>query len=92
MPEYGTSEAQSAKLVLQNGNCLDLSHKPLWRRVARATKSAVDRSHICQRNPLKIANRICQFSQYLDTKLDMLFKIAKSVKIVRILGKISILR
>ena len=28
-------------------------------------------------NSLKIATRICQFSQYLGTKLDMLFEIAK---------------
>ena len=29
----------------------------------------------------KIADRICQFSQYLGTKLDMLFKIIKLVQI-----------
>ena len=34
-------------------------------------------SHLCLRNSLKIATRICQFSQYLGTKLDMLFEIAK---------------
>ena len=37
--------------------------------------------------PLKIASRICQFSQYSGTKLDMLFEIAKSVEIVKISGK-----
>ena len=31
---------------------------------------------------IKTATRICQFSQYLGTKLDMLCEIAKSVKIV----------
>ena len=33
--------------------------------------------HLCLRNSLKIATRICQFGQYLGTKLDMLFQIAK---------------
>ena len=36
------------------------------------------------------ATRICQFSQYLRTKLDMLFETAKSVEIVIILGKTAI--
>ena len=40
---------------------------------------------------IKIASRICQFSQYLGTKLDMLFGIAKSVAIVIISGKTAIL-
>ena len=31
------------------------------------------------------ATRICQFSQYLGTKLDMLFEIVESIKIVIIL-------
>ena len=48
-------------------------------------------SHLCLRNSLKIATRICQFSQYLGTKLDMLFEIAKSVEIIIILGKPAIL-
>ena len=38
-------------------------------------------------NSLKIATRICQFSQYLGTKLDMLFEIAKSVEVVIVVGK-----
>ena len=42
--------------------------------------------------PLKVATRICQFSQYLGTKLDMLFEIAKSVEIVTILRKTTILK
>ena len=33
---------------------------------------------------LKITTRMCQFSQYLRTKPDMLFEIAKSVEIVTI--------
>ena len=41
----------------------------------------------CLRNSLKISTRICQFSQHLGTKLDMLFEIAKSVEIVIILEK-----
>ena len=41
-------------------------------------------------NVIKIATRICQFSQYLGTKLDMLFEIAKSDDIVIILGKTAI--
>ena len=40
---------------------------------------------------IKIANRICQFSQYLGTKLDVLFEVARSVEIVTILGKTGIL-
>ena len=48
-------------------------------------------SHLCLQNSLKIATRICQFSQYLGTKLDMLFEIAKSVEIVIVLGKTAIL-
>ena len=44
-------------------------------------------SHLCLRNSLKIAIRICQFSQYLGTKLDMLFEMTNSVEIVIILGK-----
>ena len=39
------------------------------------------------RKSLKTATRIYQFSQYLGTKLDMLFEIAKSAKIVIILEK-----
>ena len=31
--------------------------------------------------------RICKFSQYLETKLDMLFEIAKSYEIVMIFGE-----
>ena len=42
------------------------------------------------RNSLQIAIRICQFSQYLGTKVDMLFEIAKSVETVIILGKTAI--
>ena len=34
-----------------------------------------------------VDTRICQFSHYLWTKLDMLFKIAKPAEIVIILGK-----
>ena len=48
-------------------------------------------SHLCLRKFIKIATRICQFSQYSRTKLDMLFEIAKSVEIVIILGKTAIL-
>ena len=48
-------------------------------------------SHLCLRNSLKIATRIFQFSQYLETKLDMLFEIATSVEIVMILEKTAIL-
>ena len=33
-------------------------------------------------NSLKIVTRICKFKQYLGTKLDMQFEIAKSVEIV----------
>ena len=40
---------------------------------------------------IKIATKICQFSHYLATKLDMLFEIAKSLEIVIILGKTAIL-
>ena len=53
--------------------------------------------HICLRgpifvhNPLQIATRICQLSQYLGTKLDMLFEMAKSVQTVIILEKAAIL-
>ena len=36
---------------------------------------------IFPRNSLKIAIRICHFSQYLGTKLEKLFEIAKSVEI-----------
>ena len=43
--------------------------------------------HLCPRKLPKIATRICQLSQYLRTKLDMLFVIAKSVEIVRILRR-----
>ena len=39
----------------------------------------------------KIASKICQFSKYLGTKLDILFEKAKSVEIVIILGKTAIL-
>ena len=39
---------------------------------------------------IKIATGICQFSQYLGTKLDMLFEMVKSVEIVIILGKTAI--
>ena len=46
---------------------------------------------LCLRNSLKIASRICQFSQYLRTKLDILFEIAKLVEIVIILGNTAIL-
>ena len=48
-------------------------------------------AHLCLRNSLKIANRICQFSQYLGTKFGMLFKIAKLVAMAIILGKMTIL-
>ena len=48
-------------------------------------------SYLCLRNSLKIATRICQFSQYLEAKLDMLFEIAKSVEIVIVLGKAATL-
>ena len=44
-------------------------------------------SHLCPRNSLQMAIRICQFSQYLGTKLDMLFEIAKSVEIFILLAK-----
>ena len=47
--------------------------------------------YLCLRNSLKIATRICQFSQYLGTKLEMLFEIAKCVEMVIILGKTGIL-
>ena len=40
---------------------------------------------------LKIATRICQFSQYLGRQLDMLFEIIMSVEILIILGKTAIL-
>ena len=40
---------------------------------------------------IKIATKICQFSQYLGTKLDILFEIVKSLEIVIILGKTAIL-
>ena len=33
-------------------------------------------------NLMKNSHQNCQFSQYLGTKLDMLFEIAKSVEIV----------
>ena len=46
---------------------------------------------LCLPNSLKIATRICQFSQYLGTKHAMLFEIAKSVEIVTILRKTFIL-
>ena len=46
-------------------------------------------SLLCLQNSLKIAVKICQFSQYFGTKLDMVFEIAKSVEIVKILGKNS---
>ena len=36
----------------------------------------------CLRNSFKIATRIWQFSQYLGTKLDKLYEIAKSVEII----------
>ena len=39
----------------------------------------------------EIATENCEFSQYLGTKLDMLFEIAKTVEIVIILGKTAIL-
>ena len=48
-------------------------------------------SHLCLRNSLKMAIRFCHFSQYLGTKFEMLFEIAKSVEIVIILGKKVIL-
>ena len=47
--------------------------------------------HLCLRNSLEIATRICQFSQYLGTTLDMQLEIAKPVEIVIILGKTTIL-
>ena len=48
--------------------------------------------HLCLQNSLKIvATRICQFSQYLGTELDMLLEIAKSDEIVIILQKTAIL-
>ena len=34
---------------------------------------------------IKVATRICEFSQYLETELDMLSEIAMSVEIVIIL-------
>ena len=40
---------------------------------------------------LKIATRIGQFSQYLETKLDMLLETAKFVEVVIIKGKTAIL-
>ena len=43
------------------------------------------------KSALEIATRICQFSQYLGPKLEVLFEIAKSVEIVIILGKTAIL-
>ena len=42
-------------------------------------------------NSLKQPLSSCQFSQYLGAKLDMLFKIVKSVEIVIIVGKTVIL-
>ena len=45
--------------------------------------------HVCL--SLKIATRICQYSQYVGTKRDMLFDMAKSVEIVIILRKAAIL-
>ena len=44
-------------------------------------------AHLCLGMSLKIATGICQFSQKLRTKLDMLFGIAKSIEIVILLGK-----
>ena len=41
----------------------------------------------CLRNSFKIAARICQFNQCLGTKLNMLFKIAKSDEMVIISEK-----
>ena len=40
---------------------------------------------------IKNSTKICQFSECLGTKLDMLFEIAKSVEILIILGKTAIL-
>ena len=40
---------------------------------------------------IKNSHQICQVIQYLGTKLDMLFEIAKSVEIVIILEKPAIL-
>ena len=40
---------------------------------------------------IKNSHQNCQFGQYLGTKLDMLFEIAKCVEIVIILGKTAIL-
>ena len=39
---------------------------------------------------IKIATKICQFNQYVGTKVDMLFEIVKSVEIIIILGKTAI--
>ena len=39
---------------------------------------------------IKNSHKNCQFCQYLRTKLDMLFEIAKSVEIVKILGKTAL--
>ena len=72
-----------------------VTHHVTWNLL---NKSRVDRyvyihfsGPICLRNSLKMATRIGQFSQYLGTKLDMLFEIAKWVEIVIILGKTAIL-
>ena len=48
-------------------------------------------SDLCLRNSLKIAKGICQFSQYVGTKLDMLFEIAQLVGVAIILEEIAIL-
>ena len=48
-------------------------------------------SLVTTENSLKIVTRICRFSQYLETKLEMLFEIAKSVEIVIILRKTAVL-
>ena len=42
-------------------------------------------------NLLQIATRICHFRQYLGTKFDILFKIAKSNETVIILGETAML-
>ena len=65
-----------------------MTYKEKLKKIMYAMKDEkILETHLCLQNPLKIVTRICQFSQYLETKLLMLFEIAKSVEIVIILGK-----
>ena len=59
----------------------------VWHKCRGGQACTLQWSHLCIQNSCKIATKICQFSKYLGTRLDVLFEIAKSVEIVIIWKK-----